>query len=608
LTLHSSIIPNSEFRGWGAGFLDYDNDGDLDIFVTGDKNFLFQNNGDGNFVDVSENVLGKSDTPPMGRGVTFGDYDNDGDTDIVVVNNGELPTLLRNDGGDKNNWLKIVVVGATSNRSGIGAKVEIKAGNLWQKREILSGSGYLSQNSLTAEFGLSDKSKVDIVGITWPSGVKQFVANVPANLRTTITEAPRTSTSCPHLYVWDGSKYRFITDFLGAGALGYLIAPNIYYYPDSDEYVKIEGSAFKPKDGLYSIQILDSLQEVVYLDEVRLLAIDRPADVEVYPNERFALTPPFPEFKIYAVKDAKPPVSAVDDNGNDILPLIRSRDRKYPDFKLLSYKGYTQTHSMMLDLGDLSKAKKIILIIYGWIEYPESYSNLAASQGNVKIKAPSLEVINKDGEWETVMEIIGFPAGLPKTMTVDLTDKFLTPLLPIAPKKSCSLEQGSNGVTENYKIRITTNLEIYWDEILVNTFSDEVPMTVTTLEPINAHLHWKGYPNYFTPDGKKPYTYDYDDVSDTAFWNSHRGNYTRYGDVTELLTETDDKFVIMHHGTEITVSFDAKTLPELPSGWSRDFFFYADGFSKDMDLNTACSSTVEPLPFHGMSSYPYPKE
>jgi hypothetical protein len=380
------------------------------------------------------------------------------------------------------------------------------------------------------------------------------------------------------------------------------------YYPDSDEYVKIEGSAFKPKDGLYSIQILDSLQEVVYLDEVRLLAIDRPADVEVYPNERFALTPPFPEFKIYAVKDAKPPVSAVDDNGNDILPLIRSRDRKYPDFKLLSYKGYTQTHSMMLDLGDLSKAKKIILIIYGWIEYPESYSNLAASQGNVKIKAPSLEVINKDGEWETVMEIIGFPAGLPKTMTVDLTDKFLTPLLPIAPKKSCSLEQGSNGVTENYKIRITTNLEIYWDEILVNTFSDEVPMTVTTLEPINAHLHWKGYPNYFTPDGKKPYTYDYDDVSDTAFWNSHRGNYTRYGDVTELLTETDDKFVIMHHGTEITVSFDAKTLPELPSGWSRDFFFYADGFSKDMDLNTACSSTVEPLPFHGMSSYPYPKE
>lgn len=134
----------------------------------------------------------------MGRGVTFGDYDNDGDTDIVVVNNGGLPTLLRNDGGDKNNWLKIVVVGATSNRSGIGAKVEMKAGNLWQKREILASSGYLSQNSLTAEFGLGDKSRADVVGITWPSGVKQFVANVPANLRTTITEAPRTSTSCPH--------------------------------------------------------------------------------------------------------------------------------------------------------------------------------------------------------------------------------------------------------------------------------------------------------------------------------------------------------------------------------------------------------------------------
>jgi len=234
-------------------------------------------------------------------------------------------------------------------------------------------------------------------------------------------------------------------------------------------------------------------------------------------------------------------------------------------------------------LGDLSKAKKIVLIIYGWIEYPESYSNLAASQGNVKIKAPSVEVINEDGEWETVIEIMGFPAGLPKTMTVDLTDKFLT---------------------KNYKIRITTNLEIYWDEILVSTFSDEIPMTVTTLEPINAHLHWKGYPKHFTPDGKKPYIYDYNNVNDTAFWDDHLGNYTRYGDVTELLTETDDKFVIMRHGSEITVNFDANFLPELPSGWSRDFFFYADGFSKDMDLNTACSSTVEPLPYHGMSSYP----
>ncbi|MFQ5770739.1 MAG: ASPIC/UnbV domain-containing protein, partial [bacterium] len=536
---------------------------------------------------TKENVLGKDDSPKIGRGVTFGDYDNDGDTDIVIVNNGGFPTLLRNEGGDKHNWLKVVVMGATSNRSGIGAKVEMKVGNLWQKREILAGSGYLSQNSLTAEFGLGDRSRLEVLGITWPSGIKQFVPNVPVNLRTTITEERSTSTSCPHLYVWDGSKYRFITDFLGVGALGYPVEPNTYYYPDSDEYIKIDGAFFKPKDGLYSLQILDSLQEVIYLDEVRLLAIDRPAEVDVYPNERFALLPPFPEFKIHTVKDVRPPVSAVDDNGNDILPLVRSRDRKHPDFKLLSYKGYTQTHSMILDLGDLSKAKEIILIIYGWIEYPESYSNLAAFQGNVKVKAPSVEVINKDGEWERVMEIMGFPAGFPKTMTVDLTDKFLT---------------------KDYKIRITTNLKIYWDEILVNTFSDEVPMTVTTLEPINAHLHWKGYPNYFTPDGKKPYIYDYDDVGDTAFWNDQRGNYTRYGDVTELLTRTDDKFVIMRHGDEITVNFDAKRLPELPSNWSRDFLFYADGFSKDMDLNTACSSTVEPLPFHGMSSYPYPKE
>ena len=562
-------------NGWGACFLDYDNDGDLDIFATGEKNQLFRNNDDGKFTDVSAESKLNQIVVESGRGVAGGDYDNDGDTDIIIVSRGGYPTLLRNEGGNDNNWLKVKVVGLRSNKSAIGTKVEVKAGTLWQKREITAGCGYLSQGSLVAEFGLGKEDRVDIVGITLPSGLRQFIADVPANMLTTINETPHTSTSCPHLFAWDGAKYRFVTDFIGSGALGYLIAPGLYHQSDSNEYVKIE--TLNPKDGYYSLQILNSLQEVVYLDKVRLLTIDHPAEVDVYPNERFMTEAPLPEFYIHKVRDAKPPISAVDDEGNDVLPLISAKDRKYPDFELLSYKGYAQTHSIILDLGDMSKAERITLIIYGWVEYPESYSNLAASQGGVQLILPSLSVPDEDGEWRTVIKNMGFPAGLPKYMTVDVTGKFLT---------------------RDYRVKITTNMQIYWDAILVNTFAEKVPLHTNFLRAKTAHLHWKGYPKPFSPDGRKPYAYDYDDVSETEFWDSHIGEYTKPGPVTKLLAETDDKYVIMPHGYEITVSFDAVTRPKLPAGWKRDFFFYADGFSKDMDLNTTFSATVEPLPSH----------
>jgi len=307
-------------------------------------------------------------------------------------------------------------------------------------------------------------------------------------------------------------------------------------------------------------------------------------------DKRKRATPPLPEFYIHTVKNANPPLSAVDDEGNDILPLINAKDREYPGFEPLSYKGYAKTHSIILDLGDMSKAEKITLIIYGWVEYPESYSNLAASQGGLDLILPFLSVPGDDGKWHTVIENMGFPAGLPKYMTVDLT----------------GWRDRAAPLPRDYRVKITTNMHIYWDEILVSTFSEKVPMNINTLKAKSAHLHWKGYPKPLTPDGKRPNIYDYDDVSEEEFWNSHLGQYTQHGLVTELLAETDDKYVIMRHGNEITVSFDAETLSQLPAGWKRDFFFYADGFSKDMDLNTAYSSTVEPLPFHGMSSYAYP--
>ncbi len=174
--------------GWGTEFFDYDNDGDLDLYIAcghidpatqeppAQDDILLQNNGDGTFSDVSE-ILGL-DSPRTGRGVAIADYDDDGDLDIFVVNTGERPWLLRNEGGNQNHWLKIRTVGTNSNHDGIGVRVEATTGALVQIREVTCGGSYLSQSSLELEFGFGKATMVDSIVIRWPSGTIQTLKDI----------------------------------------------------------------------------------------------------------------------------------------------------------------------------------------------------------------------------------------------------------------------------------------------------------------------------------------------------------------------------------------------------------------------------------------------
>jgi hypothetical protein len=311
--------------------------------------------------------------------------------------------------------------------------------------------------------------------------------------------------------------------------------------------------------------------------------------VRVFPNERLLPAPPFPEFRVHAARDSRPPAQAVDDRGNNVLPQLSEIDRRYPDaFRHLPFKGYAETHTLTLDLGDLRAARRVLLLMTAWIDYADSSSNLAASQAGVGLIPPYLEVVGRDGGWVKAIDQMGFPAGLPKTMTVDLTGLLVNPV--------------------DHRIRITTNMRIYWDRILIDTSAEEAPVRTTTLDPSAARLGWGGYPREYSPDGKKPRFYDYADRSETAPWKSHIGDYTRYGDVLELLVARDSMTVVMHHGDEITIDFDARRLTPPPAGYTRSFLVYAAGFGKDMDLNSAHSDTVAPLPYLGMPGYPYPGE
>jgi hypothetical protein len=240
--------------------------------------------------------------------------------------------------------------------------------------------------------------------------------------------------------------------------------------------------------------------------------------------------------------------------------------------------GRTQTNS--------SRYERIVLLLTGWTDYSWSSDNVAAAQAGKSMTLPALQVKDAKGQWRTVIEDIGIPVGRPQTVTVDLTGKFLS---------------------DSREVRIVTNMRILWDQILVDTSGENSLVRTSQLDPVDARLRWRGFSREITPDGREPFGYDYAQVSFGSPWKVMPGRYTREGDVRELLLRSDDMFVISRPGDEISLSFDARKLPPIRAGWTRTFLLYADGYSKEMDINSASPDQVSPLPFHGMTRYPYPE-
>jgi hypothetical protein len=316
--------------------------------------------------------------------------------------------------------------------------------------------------------------------------------------------------------------------------------------------------------------------------------VDHPAGVDVYPNERFAAEPPFPEFKVIAAKNARPPAGAWDDRGRNVLPELLQRDRRYvTGFADAPFKGFVATHSLELDLGQIPwrpEASGLRLLMHGFTDYFTATSVYAAHQAGVTAMVPRVDALAPDGRWVRVSDDIGFPAGLARTMVADLTGK---------------LPRGAR------RIRITTNLKIYWDQILIDTTGDGQPYRLREVPLESAKLNFFGYPRELAGTPKSDLRYRYEEASATGPYARHAGHYTRYGDVTPLLRAVDNRFVIFGSGDEVALAFDPQALPMLPVGWTRDYFFFAHGYSKDMDFYAAYGYTVDPLPFGAMKRYPY---
>ncbi len=565
--------------------IDFDNDGWIDLALlvatkNGPQLRMLRNLGPAGFADVTAQLkLDKlSFTSP--RSLMALDVDGDGDSDLLVTEADGSIIMLRNDGGNKNHSLAIKLAGVADNKAGVGTKIEIFANDLWQKWEAIG------QPEMLAGLGTADKA--DLVRLLWPTGVPQDEIDLMAGAPHVITELDRRGSSCPTLFAWDGTKYEFIADVIGAGVVGHWVSPTERNIADPDEWIKVDGSRVRQRNGMYSFRFGEPMEEVNFIDQVRLVAIDHPKDTSVYPNEGFLSAPPFKSENVIASNSLRSLAGAWDDKGVDVLPLLRERDHVYvKDFVNLHFSGFVNMHQLTLDIGPWNSNRPLRLLLNGFIEYFTANSMYSAWQAGLSPEAPSLEAKFADGTWHTIVEDMGFPAGLPRTVVVDLSGK-LPP-----------------GVT---LLRIRTNLEIYWDQILVDNGSDQAAQIRQTELPLaRAELAFRGYPQQIegaTTPGDL--TYNYQSASATGPFIPHRGAYTRYGEVTPLLRSIDDEFVILGTGEDIDLEFSGRALPELPKGSTRDFFFYANGFVKDMDFYEANPFLVGSLPFHGMSAYPYP--
>ncbi|MCG3135123.1 MAG: hypothetical protein HMLKMBBP_02626 [Planctomycetes bacterium] len=544
--------------------------------------------------------------PPAERGaldatahIVALDADGDGAEDVLRLPGAGDAALLDIPGRGKGRSVVLDLEGVIrndvqagwSNLEGRGALVEVKSGAVWQQFRAgnVQGNGGATGNRIVA--GIGDAKQADFVRVLWPDAVQHAILDVPVGSPQPVVEEQRRPDSCPLLFSWDGEKWAFVTDFLGVGGVGFLVAPGVYGPPDPTESVKVEAPLVRAKDGQYVFRVMEAMEEVCYVDHADLEVVDHPRGTTVFPDERFAGEPPFPDGTLLPYRDEILPVAAKDQRGDDVTERITAIDRRYPDSFRLHPRllGATEEQVLELDFGDrlagIAPGDPVALFLHGWIEYGYTRTSVAAAGEGFAYQAPALEAFDAaTGAWKPLVPNLGYPAGFPRVMTHVLTGLVSR---------------------DTPRLRIRTNFEVYVDRVWLGRLDRTADVRRTIVPCRSADLRWAGYPREFSPDGRFPRIYDYQTMDPSAPWKTVEGDYTRFGEVSPLLATADDMYVIFGKGEEIELRFDAAALPPLAEGFERSFVLRFTGWCKGQELYTAHGWTVEPLPFLGMSHYPY---
>ena len=553
---------------------DFDNDGSLDLFLAnpGSDSTLWRNDGAGNLSAAGAGAF------PAASEAEAVDFDADGDLDLVLVTPKGGALVFENRGGNANGWIDVALEGlptasAKVNRFGYGSEIEVKAQDLYVYR--------VASRPLT-RLGLGSRRKADVLRILWTNGVPQNRLDPP--VKTAVREVQQLKGSCPFLYAFDGARWHFLTDVLGRSPAGLLFDGVHQAAADTREWLVIPGAVLAQSRGKLTLDFTEELWETAFFDLAELRAVDHPAGVTVVSNEKM-VPPPFPRKELFTISRPLTP-AAFDGDGRDRTSEIAKEDGVFlGGFAPTRYQGIVAPHDLVLELPAARAAGRVMLYLTGWIFYSDTSINVSLSQrSDLQALAPVLEVPDGRGGWKTAIPAMGYPAGKTKTMPVDL---------------SAVLDRSDP------RVRIRTNLAIFWDRIAYTVGEANAPLREAPLPLTSATLFFRGFSRTTreTPDG--PQVFLHDEVSTEPRWADMAGLYTRWGDVRELLLAADDRYVVMKGGDAVRLEFDAAALPPLPAGWVRDYVVALDGWDKDADKNTVAGQTVEPLPFHGMDDARY---
>jgi hypothetical protein len=315
------------------------------------------------------------------------------------------------------------------------------------------------------------------------------------------------------------------------------------------------------------------------------MVVDHPEDIDVFVDERFAMSAP--ALTTHAMGKPHPVAQAWDESGRDVTDAVNRQDGRYlATFALGEFQGIAADHFVEFELGrEIPDDARLWLVASGWIYPTDSSINVAIGQGQrVQPRGLSLEAQDRSGRWIMVSPDLGFPAGKNKTILIDLQ------------------QVAAAGVTHAHRLRLRTNLEVYWDRLAVADGVERAPLRTSRLQPERADLRYRGFSQTDYSNRRQPEIPVYEKIANvTARWRDLVGYYTRFGDVRELVDAVDDRYVIMNAGDELKMSFRAPPPPA--RGWRRDFVLVGDGWEKDGDYNTTFSKTVQPLPRHDRPDY-----
>jgi Flp pilus assembly protein TadD len=560
---------------------DLDNNGALDLFLAPTKlasgaagALIWLGDDKGNFVPLEHSA---------GPALVFdaADLKGDGKLDLVGLSADGEPVQGMNQGSKKYHWQIVrphavqAVGDQRINPFGVGGEIEIRSGLLVQKQPITGPQ---------LHFGLGEQTEAEIVQVVWPNGTVRAEFGVKADMD--ILTEQRLKASCPFLFAYNGKQMEFVKDAVPWGsAIGLRINTlGSAQIAATGEWYKIGRDQLVPHDGYYDLRITAELWEVYYYDYLALMAVDHPVGTEIFVDERFVI-PPL-KLGLTAVATPHEIARAIDDTGQDVTDVVRALDgNALASFGRGQYQGITRDHYLEVDLGeDAPKSGPLYLIAQGSIHDTESSVNVAITQGRRwRAHGLSLEVPDGQGGWITAQDNLGFPAGRKKTILFNLTNIFRAG----TPRR----------------VRIRTNLEIYWDAIHWAQGAPDTQLKTVTLSPNIADLHYRGYSVMHMPGAARaPEVPDYNQIEGTKQrWRDLIGYYTRYGDVRELVNKIDDRYVIVNSGDELSLRFSEQPPP--PAGWVRDFVIVGDGWIKDGDYNSTFSKTVLPLPYHAKNEY-----